>query len=85
MYKKGDYEKSVDQYKLTINYLDPTYVIQKFMDDPKKDYLIKYLEELQNNGEFERNCNQKRFNEFTTLLFNCYIKQKQIDKLFIFF
>ena len=85
LYKKGDYEKSVEQYKLTINYLDPTYVIQKFMDDPKKDYLIKYLEELQNNGEFERNCNQKRFNEFTTLLFNCYIKQKQIDKLKYFF
>ena len=85
LYKKGDFEKSIEKYKLTINYLDPTYVIQKFLDDSKKNYLILYLEELQKNGEFRRKCRPERFKDFTTILFNCYIKQKQIDKLKNFF
>ena len=86
-YNKDDFQKSVDQYKLTINYIDPTYVIQKFMDDSKKNYLIQYLEELQKNEEFKKKyeSNPKRFKDLTTLLFNCYIKQKQIDKLKDFF
>ena len=85
LYEKGDFEKSIEQYILTINYIYPTYVIQKFLDDSKKNYLIKYLEELQINDEFKGKCEKKRFNDFTTLLFNCYIKQKQIDKLKNFF
>ena len=85
LYQKGDFEKSIEQYKLTINYIDPTYVIQKFLEDSKKNYLIIYLEELQINFEFKRKCKPERFNDFTTLLFNCYIKQKQIDKLKNFF
>ena len=84
-YKKGDFEKSIEKYKLTINYLDPTYVIQKFLDDSKKNYLIQYLEELQTNGEFKRKCKPERLKDFTTILFNCYIKQRQIDKLKNFF
>ena len=81
LYKKGDYEKSIEQYKLTINYLDPSYVIQKFLDGSKLNHLIEYLEALQNNEEFKKNCNNERLKDFTALLLNCYIKQKQIKKL----
>ena len=79
--KNQDYEKSIEQYKLTINYLDPSYVIQKFLDGSKLNYLIEYLEALQNNLEFKKNCNDERLKDFTALLLNCYIKQKQIKKL----
>ena len=81
LYKKSDFEKSIEQYKLTINYLDPSYVIQKFLDGSKLNYLIDYLEALQNNDEFKKNCNDERLKDFTALLLNCYIKQKQIKKL----
>ena len=81
LYRKGDFEKSIEQYKLTINYLDPSYVIQKFLDGSKLNHLIDYLEALQNNEEFKKNCNNERLKDFTALLLNCYIKQKQIKKL----
>ena len=81
LYSKGDYEKSIEQYKLTINYLDPSYVIQKFLDGSKLNYLIDYLEELQKNDEFRSKCIPERLKDFTALLLNCYIKQKQIKKL----
>ena len=81
LYKKGDFEKSIEQYKLTINYLDPSYVIQKFLDGSKLNYLIDYLEALQNNEDFKAKCNSERLKDFTALLLNCYIKQKQIKKL----
>ena len=81
LYRKGDFEKSIEQYKLTINYLDPSYVIQKFLDGSKLNYLIEYLEALQNNSEFRDKCNNERLKDFTALLLNCYIKQKQIKKL----
>ena len=84
LYRKGEFERSINQYKLTINYLDPTYVIQKFLEDSKKNYLIQYLEELQNNSEFKRKCKKKSFKDYTTLLLNCYIKQKEIEKLKVF-
>ena len=81
LYKKGDFEKSIEQYKFTINYLDPSYVIQKFLDGSKLNYLIDYLEALQNNEDFKAKCNSERLKDFTALLLNCYIKQKQIKKL----
>ena len=81
LYRKGDFEKSIEQYKLTINYLDPSYVIQKFLDGSKLNHLIDYLEALQNNDDFKAKCNNERLKDFTALLLNCYIKQKQIKKL----
>ena len=81
LYEKRDFENSIEQYKLTINYLDPNYVIKKFLEDPKKNFLIKYLEELEINEQFKNNCNSKRLIDFTALLLNCYIKTKQIEKL----
>jgi len=48
--QKGDYAKAIEQYILTINYLDPSYVIQKFLDGSKLDFLIQYLECLHKDG-----------------------------------
>jgi len=57
-YSKGDYEIAIKQYIKTINYLEPNTVIEKFLEKNKLDYLILYLEALQNNEEF-----QKKFNK----------------------
>jgi hypothetical protein len=50
LYQKGDYSKAIDQYIMTINYLDPSYVIQLFLDGSKLEYLILYLEALHKDG-----------------------------------
>ena len=52
-YSKGDFDKAILQYIKTINYLEPSLVIQKFLEKSKLDYLIQYLEALENNREFQ--------------------------------
>ena len=81
LYKKGEYEKSIEQYIRTINYLDPSYVIQKFLDGSKLDFLIKYLETLNKDEKMRKKCQPEEMKDYTALLLNCYIKQKKIDKL----
>lgn len=80
IFQKGDYQKAIEQYILTINYLDPSIVIQRFLDGSKLDYLILYLEALHKENNFAfRSANEMK--DYTALLLNCYIKQKQIEKL----
>lgn len=81
LYKGLEYEKSIKEYIKTINYLDPSYVIQDFLDGSKLDNLIYYLEALHNNDRFKENCPHQEMKDYTALLLNCYIKQKQLDKL----
>ena len=79
-YSKGDFESSIIQYIKTINYLDPSLVIQKFLEKSKLDYLIQYLEALEKNEEFQSKGEADTKN-YTTLLLNCYIMQEKIPKL----
>ena len=79
-YSKGDYENSINQYIKTINYLAPSLVIQKFLEKSKLDYLIQYLESLEQNNIFQANDEPNKKN-YTTLLLNCYIMQEKIPKL----
>ena len=79
-YIKGDFDKAINHYIKTINYLDPSLVIQNFLEKSKLDYLIKYLEAIENNKEFQKN-EQENSKEYTILLLNCYIMQEKMDKL----
>ena len=79
-YSKGEYEESINQYIKTINYLEPNFVIQKFLEKAKLDYLIKYLEAIVENDEFQKK-GYKNTNDYSHLLFNCYIVQEKISKL----
>ena len=40
------YKEAVEKYKNTIGHLNPSYVIQKFLDVQRLDNLTDYLEEL---------------------------------------
>lgn len=53
LYEKEDYANAIQQYILTISYLEPSYVIQLFLDGSKLDYLILYLEALHKDGNFK--------------------------------
>ena len=95
-YSKGDYEIAIKQYIKTINYLEPNTVIEKFLEKNKLDYLILYLEALQNNEEFQKSLinnnniiNGQDGNKINNiyligLLFNCYIVQEKLDKFKFF-
>ena len=95
-YSKGDYEIAIKQYIKTINYLESNTVIEKFLEKNKLDYLILYLEALQNNEEFQKsfinnnnNINGQEGNKINNiylvgLLFNCYIVQEKLDKFKFF-
>ena len=79
-YSRGEYNKSIEQYIKTINYLEPSNIIQKFLEKSKLDYLILYLEALELNEIFQKR-DPEELKDYTTLLLNCYIMQEKFDKL----
>ena len=81
LYAKENYEKAIEQYVHTINYLEPSIVIQKYFTDENLDFLITYLEALRLNEAFMTKLLDEERNNYTGLLISCYIKQKKITKL----
>ena len=81
LYIKKEYEKAIEQYVHTINFLDPNIVIQKYFTDELLDFLITYLEALRLNEEFKTKLDKDEIDHYTELLISCYIKQKKITKL----
>ena len=73
LYDKGDFDGSIKQYSRTIGHVEPSYVIQRFLDAQRITYLTAYLEALHNKGFAN--------SEHTTLLLNCYTKLKDVTKL----
>ncbi|ERN12390.1 vacuolar protein-sorting-associated protein 11 homolog isoform X1 [Amborella trichopoda] len=73
LYGKQDYDEAMSQYILTIGQLEPSYVIQKFLDAQRIYNLTSYLEKLHEKGLASK--------DHTTLLLNCYTKLKDVAKL----
>ncbi|KAL8477946.1 hypothetical protein ACS0TY_030013 [Phlomoides rotata] len=76
LYSKQNYDEAMAQYIHTIGHLEPSYVIQKFLDAQRIYNLTNYLEKLHEKGLASK--------DHTTLLLNCYTKQKDVEKLNIF-
>eukprot|EP00301_Raphidiophrys_heterophryoidea_P025639 c8652_g1_i2.p1 GENE.c8652_g1_i2~~c8652_g1_i2.p1 ORF type:complete len:738 (-),score=172.69 c8652_g1_i2:175-2388(-) len=73
LYSKGDYDAAVDQYVKTIERLEPSYIIRKFLDAQRTLNLTQYLEALHAKGLATK--------DHTTLLLNCYTKLKDVAML----
>ena len=73
LYAKGDHPGAIDQYIKTIGVLEPSYIIQKFLDAQKIHNLTAYLQALHKKGLASE--------DHTTLLLNCYTKLKDSSKL----
>ncbi|XP_074286489.1 vacuolar protein-sorting-associated protein 11 homolog [Silene latifolia] len=73
LYSKQEYDEAMAQYILTIGHLEPSYVIQKFLDAQRIHNLTNYLEKLHEKGIASK--------DHTTLLLNCYTKLKDVEKL----
>ncbi|CBI28415.3 unnamed protein product, partial [Vitis vinifera] len=76
LYGKQDYDEAMAQYIHTIGHLEPSYVIQKFLDAQRIYNLTNYLEKLHEKGLASK--------DHTTLLLNCYTKLKDVEKLNVF-
>ena len=79
-YSKGDFASAINEYIKTINYYKPSYVIEKFLEKSKLDFLIKYLEVIVNNVDIKIR-DAEEYKNYTTLLLNCYIMEDDIEKL----
>ena len=79
-YSRGEFDKSIQAYIQTINYLDPSIVIQQFLTKSKMEFLIKYLEEIEKNKYFKQRS-YENYTNYTTLLLNCYLMKEEIPKL----
>lgn len=73
LYGKQDFDEAMLQYINTIGYLEPSFVIQKFLDAQRIYNLTNYLEKLHEKGLASK--------DHTTLLLNCYTKLKDVEKL----
>ncbi|KAL2932889.1 Vacuolar protein-sorting-associated protein 11-like protein [Bienertia sinuspersici] len=73
LYSKQEYDEAMAQYIHTIGHLEPSFVIQKFLDAQRIHNLTNYLEKLHEKGLASK--------DHTTLLLNCYTKLKDVEKL----
>ncbi|XXQ38213.1 Vacuolar protein sorting-associated protein 11 like protein [Plasmodiophora brassicae] len=80
LYEKGDYHGAMREYLDTVTpgtaYVEPSYVIRKYLDARLSDDLTAYLEALHSNS-----CATKLH---TTLLLNCFTRAKLDEKLTAF-
>ncbi len=73
LYSKGDFAGAISQYLNTIGNLEPSYVIRKFLDAQRINNLTQYLHALHEKGLANA--------DHTTLLLNCYTKNKDEARL----
>ncbi|KAF8498332.1 hypothetical protein JB92DRAFT_3084586 [Gautieria morchelliformis] len=73
LYLKGDYDGAMQQFIKTLGYLQPSYVIRKFLDAQRIHNLTTYLQELHSLGFAN--------SDHTTLLLNTYTKLKDVSRL----
>lgn len=76
LYGKSNFAGSVEQYIKTIGFLEPSYVIRRFLDSRHTQYLTDYLQSVHKEG--------KASTDHTTLLLNCFTRLDRIAELKVF-
>lgn len=74
-FSKRKYKEAIDAYCQTIGYIQPSHVITKFTDPQLSNFLVDYLEALKQQQQTATN------KQYTTILFNCYTKLNDTEKL----
>lgn len=86
LYEKKQYDEALKQFIRTIGYLNPSYVIQRYIEVPQLPMLIEYLEKLIDSPSNQRHqanlSSLSDYNkDYTALLLNCYVKTKKPEKI----
>jgi hypothetical protein len=76
LYSKGNFAGAMEQYVKTIGFLEPSYVIRRFLDPRHTQYLTDYLQNIHTQG--------KASTDHTTLLLNCYTRLDRVEELKLF-
>ena len=76
LYSKGNFSGAVEQYIKTIGFLEPSYVIRRFLDSRHTQYLTDYLQSVHKEG--------KASTDHTTLLLNCFTRLDRTAELKLF-
>lgn len=79
LYSKGKYADAMAEYTACIGGLEPSYVIRRYMQSQQIELLTGYLESLH-----QRRHGYAAHVSHTTLLLNCYIRQRDEGKLLAF-
>ncbi|KCV71642.1 hypothetical protein H696_01059 [Fonticula alba] len=66
LYSKQDFDDAMEKYLRTVGYLEPSYIIRKFLDAQQTNHLAQYLQALHEQGIATSN--------HTALLLHCYTK-----------
>jgi hypothetical protein len=80
-YTKGEYKNAVNEYKKTIFYIDPSFIIEKFLDTSKLEFLIMFLEEINNNIKYNMTLSEEKRKDYIVLLLYCYLRGKKEVKM----
>lgn len=80
LYDISEFNKAVSEYVTTIGFVHPSFIISKFLDNSKIEYLIAYLESLHASVEFKKKFPDE-ITSYTKLLLNLYVKQKNFQSL----
>ena len=73
LYDKGDLQGAMEQYLNGVRYLEPSHVIQKYLDSAHVALLAQYLERLHKEDLAESG--------HTTLMLNCFTRMKDKSRL----
>lgn len=75
LYTKGNFGGAVDQYIKTIGYLEPSYVIRRFLDSRHTQYLTDYLE-VSFSGQLFLN-----FSILFNFVFSVFIRKEKLRRI----
>ena len=80
-YNKGEYKNSINEYKKTIFHISPSFIIEKFLDTSKLEFLIQFLEEINNNIKYNMTLSEEKRKNYIVLLLYCYLRGKKEVKM----
>ena len=80
-YTKGEYRNAINEYKKTIFHIEPNFIIEKFLDTSKLEFLIMFLEEINNNIKYNMTLSEEKRKDYVVLLLYCYLRGKKENKM----
>ena len=80
-YNKGEYKKALSEYNKTIFNISPNIIIEKFLDTSKLEFLILFLEELNNNIKYNMALSEEKRKNYIVMLLYCYLRGKKETKM----
>ena len=80
-YIKGEYKKAISEYNKTLFHVSPDIIIEKFLDTSKLEFLILFLEEINNNIKYNMTLSEEKRKNYIVMLLYCFLRGKKESKM----